>query len=96
MRGTIVCFCLLLLTPAFLHAGEPASQPSFRLEEGPAACPVPQAREAQSTSSSENWCGAPCSPNGALDECIGYNECGWLQIDSCRCFNGYWRCLWSC
>lgn len=101
MRGTIVfLFSLLLLTPAFLHAGEPVTQQAFGSEEAPApapaACPAPQAREAQSLSSSENWCGAPCSPNGVGDECIGYNACGVLQIDFCRCHTGHWLCGWPC
>jgi hypothetical protein len=58
--------------------------------------PITETAAAPVFMTSENWCGSPCSPNGVMDECVGYNACGWLQIDACRCFNGTWRCAWIC
>ena len=95
MRGAITCLCLLmLLVPVVLSAGEPAPQPAPGSTEAPAVCPAPQAQQAQAFS--ENWCGAPCSPNGAWGECIGYDGCGWLHIGDCRCLNAHWYCVWPC
>jgi hypothetical protein len=48
------------------------------------------------TEGSENQCGASCPINGAQDECVGYNGCGWLQVDACNCVQGHWRCVWPC
>lgn len=99
MRAAITCLGLLLfLAPSFLHA-EPLSQAAQESLSVPATATCPATLSAEVApvfASDENWCGSPCAPNGTQAECVGYNGCGWLQIDSCSCFNGSWRCLWPC
>ena len=101
MRLAITCLGLVLfpfLVPSFVHAEEPpvaVAAPATVTTMAPLS-PIAMTPVAPVLMTSENWCGSPCSPNGAMDECIGYNACGWLQIDSCRCFNGAWRCAWVC
>lgn len=100
MRSAITCLGLMLvlfLAPSLVHSGEtPVAVAAPATATSAPLSPIAVTPVAPVFMTSENWCGSPCSPNGALDECIGYNACGWLQIDSCRCFNGAWRCAWIC
>lgn len=101
MRSAITCLGLLLvlfLVPSLVNAAEPtatAAAPAMVTSAAPLS-PIAVTPVTPDFMTSENWCGSPCSPNGAMDECIGYNACGWLQIDSCSCFRGAWRCVWVC
>ncbi len=100
MRSAITYLGLLLvlfLVPSLVNAAEPTATAAAPATANSAPLsPIAVTPVTPQFMTSENWCGSPCSPNGAMDECIGYNACGWLQIDSCSCFRGAWRCAWVC